>query len=198
MADSKLIIAPTTDTDDESFFWAPLETTLPTDALDTLDVAFEGCGWMGEDGFKNNIDRATTPKRAFSGQVVKVLQDSYDETFTVTFYERKPVTLQTVFGTDNLTADYSSGHRKLTVRHDDKPLPRQSYVVRTVDGLKTLMWVIPEGQVVSVEETQIVHSELLMYTCEIYCYKPASGTNPGNPAGVNEYTDEPDVTEPGT
>lgn len=198
MADSKLIWAPTTDDDDESFFVAPLGTDLPTHALDTLDAAFEGCGWMGEDGFKNNIDRQTTQKRAFSGQVVKTVQDSYDETVTVTFYERKPVTMEVLFGTDNLIADYSSGHRKLTVRHDDKPLPRQCFVIRVVEGEKTGMWVIPEGQVTEIAETQIVHNELLMYEATIYAYKPATGSNPDNPAGVNEYTDEPDVLEPGT
>lgn len=198
MADSKLIWAPTVDDDDESFFVAPLDTTLPTHALDTLDNAFEGCGWMGEDGFKNNIDRQTTQKRAFSGQVVKTVQDSYDETLQVTFYERKPVTLQVVFGTDNLIADYASGHRKLTIRHDDKPLPRQCFVVRVVEGEKTSMLVVPEGQVTEIDEVQIVHNELWMYTATIYCYKPANGTQPLNPAGVNEYTDEPDVLEPGT
>src|ERR1700754_4829960 len=151
MADSKLIWAPTVDTDDESFFWAPLGTDLPTHALDILDPVFEGCGWMGEDGFRNNIQRQTTQKRAFSGQVVKTVQDSYDETLQVTFYERKPVTLQVIFGEDNLIADYSSGHRKLTIRHDDKPLPRQSYVVRVVEGVKTSLLVIPEGQVTEID-----------------------------------------------
>lgn len=195
MADSKQIWAPTTDDDDESFFVAPLGTPLPTDAVDELDEDFEGCGWMGEDGFRNNIARDTEKKRAFSGQVVKVVQNSYDETIQVTFYERSPIVLKTVFGHGNVSVSYTGGHRKTVVRHDDAQLPRQSYVIRTVEGVKTSMLVVPEGQITEVDEIQIVHNELWMYTCTIDCYKPESGSQPDNPAGVNEYIDEPDEVD---
>lgn len=195
MADSKLIWAPTTDDDDESFFAAPLGTPLPTDAVDTLHAAFEGCGWMGEDGFRNNIARDTEKKRAFSGRHVKTIQNTYDETLQVTFYERSPIVLETVFGTDNVSVSYTGGHRKITVRHDDKQLPIQSYVVRVVEGEKTSMLVVPEGQVTELDEVQIVHNNLWMYTVTIDCFKPETGSQPDNPAGVNEYIDEPDVTD---
>lgn len=195
MADSSVIHAPTTDQDDESFFVAPLGTPLPTDAVEELDAGFEGFGWMGEDGFRLNIARDTEKKRAFSGQVVKTVQNSYDETLQVTFLERTPIVLETVFGHNNVTVSFTGGHRKTTIRHDDKQLPRQSYVLRVVDGVKTSMLVLPEGQVTEVEEVTIVHNELYAYTCTIDTYKPKSGSQPDNPAAVNEYIDEPDVTD---
>lgn len=195
MADSSVIHAPTTDTDDESFFVAPLGTPLPTDAVDELDPDFEGFGWLGEEGFRNNIARDTEKKRAFSGQVVKTVQNSYDETLQVTFLERTPIVLKTVFGHDNVSVSYAGGHRKTTVRHDDKMLPRQSYVMRVIDGVKTTMYVIPEGQVTEVDEVTIVHNELWAYTVTIDTFKPKSGSQPDNPAAVNEYIDEPDVED---
>lgn len=195
MADSKTIWVPTTDDDDESFFVAPLGTPLPTDAVEELDEDFEGCGWMGEDGFRNNISRDTEKKRAFSGRHVKTVQNTYDETLQVTFYERTPIVLKTVFGSENVEVSYAGGHRKITVRHDDAQLPIQSYVIRTVEGVKTSMLVVPEGQVTEVDEIQINHTDIWMYTVTIDCFKPQSGSQPDNPAGVNEYIDEPDVED---
>lgn len=192
MADSKLVWAPRPDSDEEAFFRAPLGTPLPTDAVDILDPAFEGHGNLGEDGVGNNISRDTTKHRNFGGRVVKTTQDAYEETITVTFQEQNPIVLETVFGTDNVTVDTSEGHRKMRVNHDDAPLPRQSFVFRAVDGAKTTMHVIPEGQVTEVDEIQLVHSGLWEYTVTIDCYKP--GDNDGvNTAGVNVYFDEPDV-----
>lgn len=200
MADSKLIWSPSTDSDEESFFRAPLGTTLPTadTFMDALDVAFDGHGWCGEDGFRNNITRDVTKHRAFSGRHVHTTQDSYEETIQVTFLERSPIVLQTVFGTDNVTVDMTSGHRQVTIRHEDDQLPRQSFVIRVVEGEKTSVYVVPEGQVVEIEEIEINHSTMWMYTVTIDTFKPETGSEPDNPAGVNEYIDEPDVLEPGT
>jgi hypothetical protein len=56
------------------------------------------------------------------------------------------------------------------------------------------MLVIPEGQVTEVDDVKLDHKELTMYTVTIDCYKPATGTQPGNPDAVNEYIDEPSVS----
>jgi hypothetical protein len=200
MADSKLIWSPSTPSDEESFFRAELGTTLPTLAtfMDELPADWKGHGWCGEDGFRNNISRDVTKHRAFSGRHVHTTQDSYEETIQVTFLENSPIVYQTVFGTDNVEVSMSGGHRQMVVRHSDEQLPRQSFVIRVVEGEKTKVYVIPEGQVVEIDEVSIVHDEMLMYTVTIDCFKPESGSQPDNPEGVNEYIDEPDVDEPGT
>ena len=162
--------------------------------MDPFDSNLEGHGWMGEDGFTNNISRDITKHRAFSGRVVKSTQDSYEETISATFYERSPNVLATVFGDANVSVDISGGHRKMTVRHEDDKLPLSSFVLRFVEGEKTSVYVIPDGQVVEVEEIEIRHDQLWQYRVTIDCFKPATGSNPDNPAAVNEYIDEPDVT----
>ena len=196
MADHRLIWAPTVDSDEECFFRGALGTVLPNEDtfMDEFSSALEGHGWMGEDGFRNNISRDITKHRAFSGRVVKTTQDAYEETIQATFYERSPNVLATVFGDSNVTVDISGGHRKTTVRHEDDKLPLSSFVLRFVEGEKTTVYVIPEGQVVEVDEVEIRHDALWMYTVTIDCLKPATGSNPDNPSGVNEYIDEPDVT----
>jgi len=198
MPDSTLVVSPSTDESEECFFRGALGTPLPTDALDVLNSNLEGHGWMGEEGFRINVTRETTKHRAFSGRNVHTTQDSYDSTVTVTFMENSPNVLATVFGDANVEVDFTDGHRKMAVRYEEDKLPRSSFVIRAVEGEKTFMWVIPEGEIVSVEEFQVVHSAPIMYTVEIDTFKPTSGTQPDNPAAINYYTDEPDVTEPGT
>lgn len=193
MSDHKLVYAPTLDSDDECFFRAALGTPLPSDALDVLDSNFEGHGYMGEEGFRNNITRETTKHYSFGGRHVKTTQDRYEETITASFYEHSPNVLATVFGDDNVTVDLLSGHRKMTVRHADKPLPLSSFVIRTVDGEDVIMYVVPEGRITEIDEVEIRHDALYMYTVTIDCYRPANGTLPDNPECVNVYYDQPNV-----
>ncbi|AAN07932.1 major tail subunit [Mycobacterium phage Soul22] len=195
MADSKNVWAAGRSADDEAFFGAPLGTPLPTDAIAELDAALEPHGWMGDDGFVNNIQRDVTKHKDFAGTTIKTTQDNYEETVAVTCCESNPVVLKTVFGDSNVDVDFTDGHRKITIRHDEAPLPRKSFVVRVVDGVKTRMLVIPEGQVTEIGEVTWLSSELVQYTLTIDCYKPAKGSHPENPAGVNEYIDEPDVLD---
>lgn len=195
MSDTKNVWSGNRHADDESFFGAPLGTALPSDAVDALNAAFQAHGWMGEDGFVNDIARDVTKHRDFGGKVIKVTQDSYEETVQVTCCESNPIVLRTVFGDDNVTVDYSGGHRKVTIRHEDTQLPRKSYVVRVVDGQKTRMLVIPEGQVTEIGEITWVSSELVQYTLTLDCFTPEEGSQPDNPSGVNEYLDEPDELE---
>lgn len=195
MADSKNVWAAGRSSDDEAFFGGPLGTPLPTDAVDVLDEDLEPHGWMGDDGFVNNVKRDVTKHYDFGGSMIKSTQDKYEETVAVTCCESNPVVLKTVFGDNNVTVDFTGGHRKVTIRHDEAPLPRKSYVVRVVDGVKTRMLVIPEGQVTEIGEITWLSSELVQYTLTIDCYQPPAGSNPDNPKGVNEYIDEPDVEE---
>lgn len=195
MADSKNVWAAGRSSDDEAFFGGPLGTPLPTDAVGVLDEALEPHGWMGDDGFVNNIARDVTKHKDFAGTTIKTTQDNYEETVAVTCCESNPVVLKTVFGESNVDVDFTGGHRKITIRHDEAPLPRKSFVVRVVDGVKTRMLVIPEGQVTEIGEVTWLSSELVQYTLTIDCFIPAKGSHPENPAGVNEYIDEPDVLD---
>lgn len=196
MANAQLIHAPTLSQDDECFFRGAHGILLPnaTTFMNAFHSGLEGHGYMGEDGFKNNISRETTKHYSFGGRHIKTTQDRYEETITATFYEQSPNVLASVFGDDNVTVSLLSGHRQMTVRHSDEQLPLSSFVIRTIEGEKTVVHVAPDGRIVEVEEIELRHDQLWQYTVTIDCYKPATGTNPSNPNGVNVYYDEPDVT----
>ena len=188
MADSSNIWASTRHADAGTFYAAPLDTVLPTTAVGALDAAFEDHGWLGEEGITNAQTRDTTKHKSFGGDTVKVTQDNYEETIQVTLLESNPVTLATVFGDDNVTVTDTGGHRTVRVDHESAMLPRKSFVVRVIDGVKTRLIIIPEGQVTTVDDIVHVHSDLLAYTITIDVFKPAGG----GPA-VYELIDEPDV-----
>ena len=76
-----------------------------------------------------------------------------------------------------------AGNRTIQVNHRAKQLPRQAFVVHTVDGNKVRRLVIQEGAVVDVGDITYVHTDILKYTITIDTYKPASG----NPEAVVEY-----------
>lgn len=193
MADTGNIWASTRHADAGTFYRAPLDTPLPEIAVDELDPDFDDHGWLGEEGITNAPTRDTTKHKGFGGDTVKVTMDNYEETIQVTLLESNPITLATVFGEDNVTVTFEDGHRHIRVDHEPELPPRSSFVVRVIDGEKTRLIIIAEGQVTSVDDIVHVHTDLLAYTITVDTFKPAAG----GPA-VYELIDEPDVLEGGS
>jgi hypothetical protein len=190
MADSKQIWASTRPADGGVFYRAPLHTALPVlgDApWDDLALVWLDHGWVGDDGITNGIKRDTTDHQAFGGDVVKTTQDKYTETLKVTCYESNPTVLKTVFGDDNVVVA-GSGHRQITVNHSSLPLERSAFLVRVIEGEKTRLIRVQEGQIITVDDVVHVNKDLVKYTVTIMCYKPDSETD-----AVSELIDEPDV-----
>lgn len=192
MADSKLIWASTRPEDGGVFFRAPLGTALPelTDApWDDLDPdVFEDHGWMGDDGVTNGITRDTTDHQAFGGDVVKTTQNKYTETIKVTCYETNEVVLKSVFGEDNVTVSETTGHRQITVNHSSLPHGRFVWLARVIEGDKTRLIRVKEGQLITIGDVVHVNKDLVRYTMTIQCYKPDPDTD-----AVSELIDEADV-----
>jgi hypothetical protein len=179
MADSKQIWASTRPADGGVFYRAPLYTALPTldDApWDDLAAAYVDHGWVGDDGITNGIKRDTTDHQAFGGDIVKTTQDKYTETLKVTCYESNPVVLRTVFGEDNVDVDSGGDHRQITVNHSSLPLERSVFLVRVIEGEKTRLLAVKEGQIITVDDVVHVHKDLVKYTVTVMCYKPDSDT----------------------
>ena len=192
MADSKLIWAATRPEDGAVFFRAPLGTVLPTlvDApWDALPVAWEDHGWVGDDGITNGVKRDTTDHQAFGGDIVKTTQNKYTETLKLTLFETNPTVLGSVFGPTHVTVDTTTGHRQTTVTHSSLPHTRYAWVARCIEGVKTKLIRVEEGQVITVDDIVNVNKDLVKYTVTIQCYKPDATTD-----AVSDLIDEPDVT----
>jgi hypothetical protein len=173
MADSGNIWAATIPADGAAVYAAPLGTTLPTTATAALDNAFVDLGWVSEDGVTNSISREVTKHRAWGGEVVKVTQDSYTETVTLSLLESSAEVLGVVYGTDNVNVSGDT----ITVEHSRLMLERQSFVIDFIDGEKAGRIVVREGQVTELGDVVYVHRDLTRYEITVDVFKPDNADN---------------------
>ncbi|GAA5096852.1 hypothetical protein [Nocardia iowensis] len=157
-----------------SLLRAPLGTTGPSSATSDLAPAFLDHGYIGEDGYTLAESRDVDKKKAFGGSTVKILQTDYTLTAQFAFLEStNALVLRAVYGDDNVTVTGNS----IAVRHNKRQLPHSSWIIDTLDSDVALrrIW-IPDGQISTVDDVQIVHTETIAYTVTVECFEDADGT----------------------
>jgi hypothetical protein len=167
--------------------WAPLGTTLPTDAITALDGAFVDLGYIGEDGFTESNSRDVTKKKAFGGSTVKILQTDYTATVSFTFLESiNANVLKAVFGEDNVTVTPAAGAagNQVKVSKNKATLPHKCWVIDTIDGDMSYRSVIADGQVMTIGDITVTHTDTIMYTVTIEAFE-VNGTD-----NIVTYTDD--------
>ena len=93
-----------------AIYRAPLGTTLPTTATETLNEAFKPMGYVSSDGLTNANNASTSNIRAWGGDVVLVVESEKNDTLAFTLLEvlSKDV-LSAVHGSANVTGSLSDG-----------------------------------------------------------------------------------------
>lgn len=93
-----------------AIYRAPLGSTLPTTASETLDAAFKALGYVSADGVTNSNNSATSNIKAWGGDTVLVVQGDKTDTLAFTLIEalNKDV-LVAVHGSDNVTGTLAAG-----------------------------------------------------------------------------------------
>lgn len=168
---------------------APLGTPGPTSASSALNVAFVDLGHVGEDGFTETTDRSVDKKKNFGGQTVKILQTDYTHSFKFVLLESlNAEVLKAVYGADNVNvvAANSSHGAQVTIKKNAKKLPKQSWVIDTTDTELDAFYrnYIPEGQIITVGDVVVVHTDTIMYELELEAFADAAGNH------VYTYTDD--------
>lgn len=187
MADSLNVWAATIPATGAAVSVAPLGTTLPTTATEALDAGFTDLGWINEGGVTNSVKRDTTKHYAWGGDVIKVTMDRYTETLKFQLAETSAVTLQTVFGTDNVTVDGDT----ITVEHSSDMLPRQSFCIDFVDGDMSGRILVRDGQITEIGDIKYDQRELVLFDLTVDVFKGDDGVD-----GVVAFYDG--VTPPGS
>lgn len=161
-------------------FRAPIGTALPTNSSTALNVAFKGLGYVGEEGVVFAPARSTDKKKAWGGDIVKVLQTEYSETWQFTLIEYRNAEVQKlVFGDSNVTvtaATVSAG-TLLAVKHNGDVLPRQEFVFEMFEGAATDRVVLPNAQVTEVGEVTYSDEEIIAYPVTVEAFEDATGNN---------------------
>lgn len=161
-------------------FRAPIGTALPTNSSTALNVAFVALGYVGEGGVSFSPSRSTDKKRAWGGDIVKVTQSEYSETWTCTLIEYRNAEVQkAVFGDTNVTvtaATVSTG-TLLAVKHNGDILPRAEYVFEMVEAPGNNRVVLPNAQITEVGGVTYADDDLIGYEVTIEAFEDAAGNN---------------------
>lgn len=147
-------------------YHAPTNTTLPTTATATRNVAFKHVGYVSEEGVKETQATETNQIKAWGGDVVRKIQTSHDVTYQFTMLETNDETAAVFYGDGNTAA---------SVEITGDQLGRESYVLEVLDGDHTIRIVIPDGQVTERGEIQYVSTDAVKYSVTITCYPDANG-----------------------
>lgn len=161
-----------------ALFWGPLGTTAPTNESTALNVALKSLGYLGEDGVTLTEGRDTTKIKAFGGDTVAVVQTDHSVTlqFTVLEYGSEEVS-KAVNGDTNVTvtpANSTTGKRIAAVKNAKK-LPHKVWVLDVLDADKKVRLWVPDGQVTTIGDAQLVHTNVISRQLTVECFADSSG-----------------------
>lgn len=185
------------------YFRAPLGTKLPETATESLADAFEDHGAVGEDGFSVTPTRNNTDIRMMGGDVFRTIQSEYGVEIVLTLLEDDTeAVVKTTFGDSKTTTKtLKDGGVERTVYYSSDPLPISTHVLKAVDGDKTNLYLVERGQVVSVGERRVAHSDVTRTELTIRAYKSTAEALKGanvvelrhNPNGPEKNSKEEDT-----
>ena len=93
-----------------AIFYAPLGTTLPTNAVDDLDPAFVNVGYISEDGLTNSNSPESSDLKAWGGDTVLSMQTAKPDSFKFKLLEAKSVdALKYIYGDANVSGTLETG-----------------------------------------------------------------------------------------
>lgn len=185
------------------FYFAPLGSTLPTDASTPLDPTFKEVGYLTEDGTVMSFGETNTDIKAWqNAQVVRRLLTEQVVTFALSLMETNVRSLELWSGA------------AVTTKFEIKAgvAPHKSFILEVIDGTNVIRIVIPDGQVTEHGDVNFVNADAIAYPITITTYPDPttgvkaigymSGTIPamaegGTPQSFDGFPD-PDANTPTT
>ena len=149
--------------------WAPLGTTLPTDAttaIASVSNAYVELGYVSEDGLTNNNSPESDTVKAWGGDTVLTLQTDRPDTFALTLIEAlNSDVLKTIYGSSNVTVD-GSGNIKIEATSEEMPSGVWVFDM-IVKGGRAKRIVVPNGTISELGEIVYKDDEAVGYNVTI-------------------------------
>lgn len=157
-----------------AIYRAPLGTTLPTTATETLDPAFVNVGYISEDGLVNSNSATSENIKAWGGDIVLTTLTEKPDTFKFTMLEAKNAdTLKAVYGDANVTVDTDGN---ITVHANSSQQPDNAWAIDTVLKDATIKRiVIPDAGVASVGDITYADGSAVGYQTTISAMPDGNG-----------------------
>lgn len=149
-----------------AIYTAPLGSTLPLDAVESLDAAFVSLGYVSNDGLTNDTSISSENIRAWGGDVVNSVQTEFSDTFAYTLIESLNVdVLKEVYGQTNVTGTLETG---ITIEVNSGEKPEHPIVVDTIlkGGILKRM-VLPLAKVIKIDPINYKDDENIGYTVTV-------------------------------
>jgi hypothetical protein len=159
-------------------FYGPTATAGPVDGTTALGVGFTGLGYIGDDGLSETVDRSTDKKKAWGGDVVKIVQTDFGATIKLTLIESlNSDVLKAVYGDGNVstTAATATEGTEHKVQVNSDILPMKSWVFEIRDDPAKIRIYVESGQVTEIGEVKYTESDLTGYEITIECFPDADG-----------------------
>lgn len=142
---------------------APVGTTLPKSASETLNQVFKSLGYISDDGLTNENSPETDSQKAWGGETVLTYQTAKEDTFKYTLLEAlNPEVLKIVYGDDNVSENKDT--KEITIKANSKEAKNHSYVVDMImnEGVLKRI-VIPAGKLTELGEIVYKDEEAVGY-----------------------------------
>ena len=157
-----------------AIFYAPLGTSLPTNADDTLAIAFKPLGFVSEDGLTNDNSPESDQVKAWGGVNVLNLQTDRPDSFGFTLIEvLNADVLKAVYGDSNVIV---SGNGDITVKATADDLNSGSWVVDMVmRGNRKKRIVIPNATISDLGTITYKDDEAVGYEITLSAFPDSDG-----------------------
>ena len=156
-----------------AIFFAPLGTTLPTDADAAKDAAFVALGYVSEDGLTNDNSPESSQIKAWGGDTVLKPFTGKEDTFKFTLIEALNVNaLKLVYGDSNVTGDLTNG---ISIKSAAEDLDYHSFVIEMVLNGAIKRIVIPSAKVTEVGDITYADGEAIGYDTTLSAVPDAAG-----------------------
>lgn len=166
---------------------AAVGTTLPTSAVDTLNVAFKDSGYVTEDGVNVSPTWNTNKLHDWSGANVRTMLDSFEGQVSFSLMELlDEQSAKQVFGASNVTKTAANSvHGEQLAITMGSTLPEElSWVFKMKDGNAKALIVIPRGQVSAVDTLAFNRNNSANLPVTLDCLADSSGKS------IYIYTDD--------
>lgn len=165
---------------------APLGTTLPTSAVDTLDVAFKDSGYVSADGLQLTPDISTADINEWGGALVRRVIENFNGTLSWTMIETNKESMSVAFGDSYVTstaANASHGNQLAVALGAHLP-EAKSFAFKMKDGDNRILIVAPNAQITEVGEVSFVNNDAIGWQVTLSCYPDSTGES------IYIYTDD--------